>query len=167
MPILMTRESLRAARACYDAEDDSAGMPRRIDQLCQPEGLPVTRASVELARAAGVPNRDIHWALTSGLATAATPVLERAWSEHACWFVRRMLEAERAAGREPHADTWAALTTSERFVRGEATREELRAAELAAYRDAYLAAYRAADLAAYRAADRAAVDDLVARLEVL
>jgi hypothetical protein len=72
---------------------------------------------------------------------------------YACDEVDRVLLAEREAGREPHADTWAAVAVRRAWVAGNATDADVQAAYRAAYRAAYLAAYRAAYRAAYLAAN--------------
>jgi hypothetical protein len=149
--IVITRESLRAAGACYDAGDDRAGRPRRIDALFPPEGLPVTAESVELARAAGVPDRDIFWALTYG----CPEVTDTHWRLIACACARRALEAERAAGREPDQRSWRAVEVAERFARGEATDQELAAARNEAWAWAWAAPPSSASRAARRWAARA------------
>ena len=152
----ITRQSL--SKACYHAD----GRTALLESVVPPGGLPVTRASVELARAAGIPDRDVHWCLCY-----AVKIPDRVLWEHACAMVRATLEDDRRAGREPHFDTWRAVDMTERHVRGEATDEEIRAASIAASRAISSAAYRAAYRAADIAADLAAVDDLVARIEEL
>jgi len=117
----LTRESLRAAGACYDVEDDRSGRPRRIDAFFPPEGRPVDGALVAYLREAGVPDRDIFWALNY----ACPQVTDRMRRLVACACARRALEAERAAGREPDVRSWRAVEVAERFVRGEATDDEL------------------------------------------
>jgi hypothetical protein len=62
-------------------------------------------------------------------------------------FAERSLLRERAAGREPHADSWRAVAVARKFANGDATEAELKAAE----RAARAAADRAAsDMAASR-----------------
>jgi hypothetical protein len=136
-PALLTRESLRAARACYDADDDRAGRPRRIDALFPPEGRPVDDALVEYLREAGVPDRDIFWALNY----ACPQVTDRMRRLVACDCARRALEAERAAGREPDVRIWRAVEVAERYARGEETDDELEAAILCASARAAAAAW--------------------------
>jgi hypothetical protein len=168
MTIIITRESLRAAAACYDVD--------RIDELVPPEGIAVTRANVDKMRAAGVPNDDIHWALCR--AAGDHP---REHREHACWCARRALESERVAGREPDSRSWAAVDVADQFARGEVSLKELAAAmdaAMGAAMDAMDAAGAAARAAARAAMDAAMdamdaagdawaaqVNDLVARLE--
>jgi len=72
----------------------------------------------------------------------------------------RALERERAAGREPHPDSWRAIAVARRYANSKATPQELAAAAAyAAYAAtaAYAAAYDAAayDAAAYDAAHAA------------
>jgi hypothetical protein len=74
----------------------------------------------------------------------------------ACDCAERALKAERKAGREPDERSWCAIIVSRRYANGEATLEELSAADSAAYFAAYSAAYFAAYRAAYSAADSAA-----------
>ena len=78
----------------------------------------------------------------------ATSVL---W-EFSCWCAERALLSERKAGREPDPRSWNAIRIRRRWLKGQATDEDLRAADSAA--DS--AADRAADSAADSAADRAA-----------
>jgi hypothetical protein len=173
--MIVTRESLSLSRACYYTD----GRTALLESVVPPEGLPVTRASVATARAAGIPDRDICWCLCYGLEATPEMEMDRVWCEHACWVVRGVLESERAAGRELHIDSWCAVEMVERLVRGEATREELRSAHLD--HSISISAYLAADIgigltasAAYFAVARAsdfadvycaAVNDLVSRIE--
>jgi hypothetical protein len=124
--IVITRESLRAAGACYFDEPEGE---RWLQKLLPPDGLPVTAASVELARAAGVPERDIFWALNN----ACPQVTDRQRRLVACACARRALDAERAAGRKTDPRSWRAVDVAERFARGEATETELADARLAAW----------------------------------
>jgi hypothetical protein len=75
--------------------------------------------------------------------------------ELACQFAERALLAERKAGREPAEASWNAIATRRRWLRGEATDEEIASAASAASaaRAAYCAA--SADRAAYCAAGAA------------
>ena len=82
--------------------------------------------------------------------------------EFVCDVAERALMAERAAGREPHADSWNAIAVRRRWLRGEATDEDVRQAYVAANAAAYAAdaahaahAARAAAYAAYAAAHAA------------
>jgi len=72
----------------------------------------------------------------------------------------RALERERAAGREPHPDSWRAIAVARRYANSKATPQELAAAAAAAAYAAYAAtaAYAAYDAAhaAYAAATAAA-----------
>ena len=70
----------------------------------------------------------------------------------------RALERERAAGREPHPDSWRAIAVARRYANSKATPQELAAAAAAAAYAAYAAtaAYAAyAATAAYAAYDAA------------
>jgi len=66
------------------------------------------------------------------------------------------LLAEREAGREPHPDLWRAVAIKVSWCRGEATDDDLRAAESAARSAAESAARSAAESAAWSAAESAA-----------
>jgi len=147
-PALLTRESLRAAGACYDAEDDRAGRPRRIDALFPPEGRTVDGELVAYLRKSDVPDLDIFWALTYG----CPEVTDSQRRLTACACARRALDAERAAGREPDQRSWRAVEVAERFARGEATDQELAAAAEAAWAAARAAEMEAAERAAWAAA---------------
>jgi len=59
----------------------------------------------------------------------ATTVLH----EFACWSAEQALLGERKAGREPDKRSWAAIETKRKWLRGEATDEELDAAWDAAW----------------------------------
>lgn len=74
----------------------------------------------------------------------------------ACWCAEDALKDERKAGREPHADSWAAPKARRDWLAGKITDEQLSAAYSAAYRAAYRAANSAANRAAYSSAYRAA-----------
>ena len=50
----------------------------------------------------------------------------------ACECAERALLRERAAGREPHEDSWAAVIVARRYAEGQATEKELMAAQVAA-----------------------------------
>jgi hypothetical protein len=137
MDILITRQSLRDADACYDDATLSSLIPE--DGITLDEGLALC-----------VPVEDKHWALCY-----AAGVPDQILREHACWCACRAIEAERAAGREPDPRSWAAVAVAERFARGEATRDELAAASAAAWD---------ASAAARAAAWDAQLSDLVARI---
>ena len=88
-------------------------------------------------------------------------ISERKLHELACNYADHALQRERAAGHEPDRRSWAAIETKRRWLRGEATDQELaaawsaaRAAEAAAEAAAWVAA-RVAEAAA-RAAGAAA-----------
>jgi len=123
--IVITLESLRAACACYFDEPEGE---RWLQKLLPPDGLPVTAASVELARAAGASDQDIFWALNY----ACPQVTNTHRRLVACSCARRTLEAERAAGREPDPRRRIAVEAAERFARVEATDHELEEAWAAA-----------------------------------
>lgn len=143
MTIRITRESLRAAGACYT--DD------RIVELIPPEGLAPSQVA-----ALPIPAHDRHWALC--YATPDTPEVRRALREHACAEARHAL----ALVESPDPRSVACVEVAERYARGEATSEELRAARAAAS-----AASDAAWAAAWAAARERAVVDLAARLGAL
>jgi len=151
MKAIVTLESLKEAIACYFNEPEDT---QRLQALLPPEGLPVTAASVELARAAGVPDQDIFWALNY----ACPQVTNTHRRLVACACARRALEAERVAGREPDPRSRIAVEASERFARVEATDHELEEAWAAA---AAAAAASAASCANAAAAWRFAVDTFV------
>ena len=67
--------------------------------------------------------------------------------EFACDVAERALMAERAAGREPHADSWDAISVRRRWLKGEVTDEDLRQAHVAAHATIYNAAHVAAHAA--------------------
>ena len=60
-------------------------------------------------------------------------VPERKLHELACDYAERALERERKAGREPDERSWAAIETTRRWLRGEATDQELAAAGTSAW----------------------------------
>lgn len=132
MTTRITREMLRDWGACYD--DD------HIAALVPPEG--VTPIQV---LDADIPASDRLWVLLHEEIIPAREIrlLAVRWARDA-------LSAERSAGREPAPESWAACDVAERHARGEATDEELAAAEAAA-RAAWAAAW-AADAAARSAA---------------
>jgi hypothetical protein len=70
----------------------------------------------------------------------------------ACRCARLALDAERAAGREPDARSWAGVAVAERHADGAATDDELRAARAAAES----AVWAAAESAVWAAAESAA-----------
>ena len=67
--------------------------------------------------------------------------------EFACDVAERALMAERAAGREPHADSWNAIAVKRRWLKEEATDEDLRQAHVALPATTFLD--NAAHVAAY------------------
>ncbi len=82
----------------------------------------------------------------------ATKVLH----EFACWCAERALLREREAGREPDPRSWRAIEVKRAWISGEATDDELRAAQDAAWAAARAAAQDAAWAAAQDAAWAAA-----------
>ena len=110
MTYLLTRESARAAGACYT---DS-----RIAALVPPEGLTI-RQVVALA----LPLEDIVWAITQAMGLP-----DRILRLSAVDSARRALS--RVA--DPHPDSVRAVDVAERHAHGEATDAELAAAWAAA-----------------------------------
>jgi hypothetical protein len=139
MPYLITRESCRKARACYSDKELAGLIPERG---CTP---------AEVAEATGVLAEDRYWALV--YASGASECILR---EHACWCARRALQSV----NDPDPRSVAAVEVAERYVRGEATAEELSdawsAACNAAHSAACNAAHSAVHSAAYSVADSAA-----------
>jgi hypothetical protein len=82
----------------------------------------------------------------------ATSVLH----EFACWCAEGALKRERKAGREPDKRSWDAIKTKRRWLRGNASDDELAAASTAARDAAGAAASAAASTAASTAAWAAA-----------
>jgi len=78
----------------------------------------------------------------------------------ACWCAQRALERERAAGREPAKESWAAIEAKLAWLRGEIDTEELAAASATARAAAWAAASAAA-----RAAQRAQLITMLNGLE--
>ena len=72
--------------------------------------------------------------------------------EFACWCAEQALLREREAGREPNPRSWAAIEVKRRWLKGEATDEELYVARAAARNAAWDAARVAARVAAWAAA---------------
>ena len=121
--------------------------PRALDALAHASGPVICRIS------------------SSGKVLAmadATTVLH----EFMCWSAEQALLGEREAGREPDKQSWAAIETKRKWLKGEATDEELIAAENAAWDaevEIWEASYVISDvaLAAARAAARDAARDAV------
>ena len=128
----LTRESARAAGACYSDE--------RLAELIPEEGL--TPAQVA---ALDIPADDRRWALVY-----ACEADDSTLRLHAVWCARRANPAD--------PRSLAALDVAERHARGEATDEELAAAWAPAWDAAWAAAWDAgaAAWAAARAAAEAA-----------
>jgi len=135
MTYRITRESLCNADACWFRTADGTD---RLLALVPPEGVTVTVEAVRAALAAGVPAADVHWSMVY-----AAGASDRILREHACWCARTALALVSA----PDPRSLAAVETAEMYARGEASEEELRAAEDAAD----CAAARAADYAISRA----------------
>jgi hypothetical protein len=76
--------------------------------------------------------------------------------EFACQFAETALHAERAAGREPHPDSWKAIEVKRRWMAGVATDEDLSAASATAWDAAWATAWDAAWATAWDAARDAA-----------
>lgn len=57
--------------------------------------------------------------------------------EFACWCAEQALNAERAAGREPHKHSWNAIAVKRSWLGGVATDQELSAAESVAWSAAW------------------------------
>lgn len=76
----------------------------------------------------------------------------------ACWCADRALQREASAGRQPDERSLAAIETTRRWLRGEATSEELSEARLAAWS----AASAASALSAWSAASASALSALSA-----
>jgi hypothetical protein len=110
----------RQQEACYDDE--------RLAKLFD---SPMTVRDV-LTRQDGpwasVPTDHRWW-----VATRPGVLSDRVLRLCACFAARSALNAERAAGREPDARSWAAAEVAERFARGQATETELTAARGAAW----------------------------------
>jgi len=156
MTTMITRETLRDWGVCYD----------EIAALVPPDG--VTPLEV-LDAPITVEDRMLVLLHEEVIPAATLRLLAVRWA-------RGALEAERAAGREPAAESWAAVDVAERYARGEATDAELAIARDAAWAaagyvawvaawDAAGAASAAASAAAYasRYASAAAWDAEVAR----
>jgi hypothetical protein len=142
MTTRITRETLREwGGYCYDDEHIAALVP--------PGGM----TPIEVLDA-NIPAADRLWVL---LHEEVIPARELRLL--AVRWARGVLDGERAAGREPAAESWAAVDVAERYARGEATDAELAIARAAAWSAARAAAY-AARAAAYaaRAAAAAAWD---------
>jgi hypothetical protein len=131
---ILTRASARLAGACYS--DD------RLAELIPPEGL-----TPEQVAELPIPPDDIHWALIYAMGVPAATL-----RLHAVWCARRAL----ARIEIPDPRSIAACDVAERYALGQATEEELRAAEAAARAAAWSADSAAADRAtSSAAADRA------------
>jgi hypothetical protein len=130
---VITRDSLRAAGACYDDE--------RVSALVPPEGITPLEV-LDL----GIPVDDRIWAVVHCGLTAREARL------FAAWCAARAL---RRAGITDAA-SWAAVRVAARFAVGRATDADLAAARDAARVDAGPAAWSAAWDAAWFAARSAA-----------
>jgi hypothetical protein len=139
----ITKRYLRKIGACYD-DNQLAELWRKAF------GRKKSVTPLEFAQCSHPKKDDLLWVL---LREEVIPA--NALHELACKFAEGALRAERAAGLEPHPNSWAAIETKRRWLRGEATDEELAAAEEAAWAAARTAAWAAAESAA-----RAAEHDL-------
>lgn len=119
MKYLLTRESARAAGTLYTDSELAAMIPS--------EGATVEQLRLD----ADVPRGFRHWALC--FAVGAPPRILR---EHACWEARRKMKEEQfsphTAGSGPDPRSCTAVEVAERYARGEATDDELVAANVAA-----------------------------------
>jgi hypothetical protein len=130
----LTRESARAAGACYTDE--------RLAELIPHEGLSPSQVA-----ALDIPPQDRFWGVSHSC--GATP---RQLREQTCRTARRLLALEVETGRAPDPRSVAAVDVAERYARGEATEQaRIRAAEAAVEADRY--AYSAFAASAYAAAD--------------
>ena len=94
-----------------------------------------------------IPLEDRFWAVLR-----AEMVPDRVLFEFACWCAENALRGERCQGREPDERSWEAVRVRRKWLRGEATDEEL----FAAWSAAESAAESAARSAAWSAAESAA-----------
>ena len=135
----ITRETLRDWGVCYDDDEIAALVPpggmTPLEVLDAP--ITVEDRMLELFHEEIIPARELR-------------LLAVRWA-------RGALEAERAAWREPAAESWDAVDVAERYARGEATDAELAAARVSARAAAGSAARTAtAEAAADAAAEAAA-----------
>ena len=70
--------------------------------------------------------------------------------EFACRVAEKALLAEREAGKEPDERSWAAIDAKRKWLKGEATDEELASAEVVAWA-AWEVAWEAAEAASWKA----------------
>ena len=138
MTTMITRAMLRDWDACYD-DDEIAAL------------VPVAGVTPLEVLDANIPAEDRLWVL---LHEEIIPARELRLL--AVRWARGVLDGERAAGREPAAESWAAVDVAERHARGEATDTELAAARVSARAAAGSAARTAAAEAAADAAAEAA-----------
>jgi hypothetical protein len=145
MKTTVTVDEVMALQPCYTRE--------------KLEAMAAGRASMTLVEVCDlpVPAEDLLWLL---LRPEFLP--EPAIHALACNFAEHSLMRERDRGREPDARSWAAIETKRRWLRGEASDQDLAAAWSAAWsaaRDAARsAAWSAARSAAWSAAWSAARD---------
>lgn len=141
----ITKAWLRKIGACYD-DDELKELWRNAF------GKRISVTPLEFAKCSHPKKDDLLWVL---LRKDIIP--EPALHELACKFAEGALRAEREAGHEPHPSSWAAIETKRRWLRGEATDEELAAARAAAWAAVWAsAAARAAAWAAAASAVEAA-----------
>ena len=128
----ITKRYLRKIGACYEDKElkelwgNAFGKRRSVTPL-------------EFAKCNHPKKEDLLWVL---LRKDIIPETEL--HELACKFAETALLAERKAGHEPHPSSWVAIETKRRWLRGEATDEELAAAWMAARAAARAAAWGAA-----------------------
>ena len=96
-----------------------------------------------------IPLEDRFWAVLR-----AEMVPDKVLFEFACWCAENALRRERRQGREPDERSWKAVEMRRRWLRGEATDEELSAAWSAAESAAWSAAARSAARSAAESAER-------------
>lgn len=138
----ITYEMLVDWRACY-LQDERADLLRRL--FTEPASIRdvLTRKDCEWSQ---VPAEDRIWVATRP-GVLPDSVLRLA----ACDTAESLLLAERAAGREPPADSWAAVEAGRRHAIGKATNGDLAAARAAAWAAAGAAARDAAWVASVAA----------------
>jgi hypothetical protein len=141
-PVILCKRGLHASERPMDALSYAPG-----PILCR------VRLSGEIVR--GEDKGDDKLAATERTVLWMADASATLWA-FACDCAERALTAERAAGREPAAASWAAVETRRRWLRGEATDADLSAASSAASSAAWSAASKAADSAASSAASSAA-----------
>ena len=130
---------------------------RLIDALEYARGSTICRVEVSRERLKDTDKVCARWRRL--LWHLPAEVGERILHEFACWCAEQALKRERKAGREPDPRSWQAIETKRKWLRGEASDQELYAA-----RDAARAAARDAAWAAARDAARAAQNRKLTRM---